>query len=304
MQEKKHLIVIGGATATGKTGLAIALAKHFQTEILSADSRQFYREMSIGTAKPTKKELTAAPHHFINSLSVHQNYSVGDYEREALDLLEKKFQEKDILILTGGSGLFIQAVCSGLDQFPDVSPNIRKDLDLLFEKEGLAALQKELKKSDPHYYEKVDLQNHVRLIRALGVCRASGKPFSSFHQKEKTARTFTPIYILLDWERAVLYERINNRVDLMLDAGLLEEAKTLHEFKHLNALQTVGYQELFEYFEEHFSLEEAIELIKRNSRRYAKRQSTWFRKRADWKKFSPLDLKEIIDFVNTKMEEN
>jgi tRNA dimethylallyltransferase len=302
MQHKKYLIVIGGATATGKTELAIALARHFQTEILSADSRQFYREMSIGTAKPSSEELAAAPHHFINSLSVGEEYSAGDFERDALILLDNIFQKKDTAILAGGSGLFIRAVCEGLDKFPPVPAPILEELDAIFKTQGIEPLQQELLEKDPEYYRRVDLQNPQRLMRALSVCRASERPFSSFQSGEKTARLFHPIYILLQIDREELYEKINRRVDWMMENGLLEEARALFHLRHLNALQTVGYQELFEHFEGEISLEVAVEKIKQNSRRYAKRQETWFRKARHWQAFSPKDRDGIIRHVHQKME--
>ncbi len=301
MKQSKHLIVIGGATATGKTGLAIALARHFRTEILSADSRQFYREMSIGTAKPDEEELAAAPHHFINSLDVTDEYSVGDYERDALALLEKIFEKKEIAILVGGSGLFIRALCEGLDKFPPVPDGILEELERIFKDEGITPLQEELREKDPDYFQQVDQNNPMRLIRALSVCRASGKPFSSFRSGKKAKRPFTPIYILLQMDREKLYERINLRVDRMIEQGLVEEARKLFPHRHFNALQTVGYQELFEHFEGKITLEEAIEKIKQNSRRYAKRQATWFRKDSHWQAFSPQEQDAIVEYVTQKI---
>ncbi len=301
MVGKKHLIVVAGATATGKTELAIQLAQHFNTEILSCDSRQFYREMNIGTAKPTVEELSRAKHHFINSLSIQENYSVGDFERDALLILKELFKSKDVAILAGGSGLFIRALCDGLDEFPDVPKTIRADLEKTLLEDGIEVLQEELKASDPAYYETVDLHNAHRLIRALGVCRASGKPFSGFQKQKKTTRFFEPIYILIQLERATLYERINLRVDEMMHLGLLEEARQLFPYKQFNALQTVGYQEFFDYFKGNISSEEAIELVKRNSRRYAKRQMTWFRKDEFWEAFAPGDTKKIISYIENAM---
>jgi len=294
---KKYLIVVGGPTASGKTGLGIRLAKHFDTEILSADSRQFYREMSIGTAKPTPEELAQAKHHFIDNLSIHDTYSVGDYEREAMVLLEKLFEKNDVVVMVGGSGFFIRAVCEGLDKFPKIPADIRGELNQLFENEGIASLQTELQQLDPEYYAQVDTQNPKRLLRALEVCRATGQPFSHFHNKEKPPRLFVPIYIGLDWDREILYERINKRVDAMIDKGLEEEARDLHELQHLTALQTVGYQEWFDFFDGKIDREEAIRLVKRNSRRYAKRQLTWFRKVEEMKWFDTGDFKGIIRFL-------
>jgi tRNA dimethylallyltransferase len=297
MQTQKQLIVIGGATATGKTAAAIQVAQRFGAEILSADSRQFYREMSIGTAKPTAEELAQAPHHFIDSLSVTQDYSVGDFEADALALLRKIYEKSDVAVLVGGSGLYIRAVCEGLDEFPDVPDSVMQDLMQWFENEGIAPLQDELRRLDPVYHGQVDLQNPHRLIRALSVCRASGQPFSAFRLQEKKQRFFTPIYLLLDVERPVLYEKINHRVDQMMQLGLLEEARALYPQRHLNALQTVGYQELFDFFDGKCSLEVAVENIKQNSRRYAKRQSTWFRKDPHWNRFDPGDVEGMMTFL-------
>ncbi len=302
MNRQKHLIVIGGATATGKTAAAIQVAQHFQTEILSADSRQFYQEMSIGTAKPTLEELSQVPHHFINSLSVQTDYSVGDFEADALTLLGKLFEKHNAVVLVGGSGLYIRACCEGLDEFPEVPPVFIAELESKLQTEGIAALQAELERLDPTYYEQVDLNNPHRLIRALSVCRASGKPFSSFRTKEKKERFFRPIYLLMDLERPVLYEKINTRVDEMMTHGLLEEAQSLYPLKALNALQTVGYQELFDFFDERCTLEEAVEKIKQNSRRYAKRQSTWFRKDPHWHPFAASNTAGMISYIESIME--
>jgi len=302
MSKNKFLIVVGGATATGKTATGIQLAQHFETEILSCDSRQFYREMNIGTAKPTDEELAAAPHHFINLLSIQEDYNVGDFERDALKLLDKIFLEKDVALLVGGSGLFIRALCDGLDKFPKVPVEVRNEVQSLFEKEGLEALQAAVKIADPVYFEKVDQQNPVRLMRALDVIKTSGKPFSSFQNQKIKSRNFTPIYINVVMERAQLYERINRRVDLMLEAGLLEEAKRLFSYKEKNSLQTVGYQEFMSFFENKTTLEEAIELVKRNSRRYAKRQMTWFRKEDHWENFQANEIKKMIEYVEGKMD--
>jgi len=302
MSTKKYLIIIGGPTASGKTSLAIQLAQHYDVPILSADSRQFYREMNIGTAKPTASELEAAQHHFINNLSIEDNYSVGDYEVDALARLDKIYQNNDIALMVGGSGLFIKAVCEGLDKFPEVPVSYRNDLHALMIQQGIEALQEELEKSDPEYYRIVDLNNPHRLIRALGVCRVSGQPFSSFWQQNKIKRSFEPIYILNTMDREMLYQRINTRVDQMIAQGLVEEAKSLYPQKGLAALNTVGYSELFDYFDELTSLEKAIELIKRNSRRYAKRQMTWLRRNPEWQAFPPASEKEILLFINEKMK--
>mgnify|MGYP000353093880 FL=1 len=293
-----YLIVLSGPTASGKTRLAIQLAQHYDTVIVSADSRQFFREMTIGTAKPDAEELAAARHYFINSHSIETNYSVGQYETEALELLQELFTKHEVVILTGGSGLYLKAVCEGLDTFPEVPKAVQAGVEADFRAHGLAYLQEALKAADPDYYDEVDLDNPHRLIRALSVYRSSGKPFSRFRQKAAGQRPFHPIYLQLQWPRATLYERINQRVDLMLKAGLLEEARSLFPKRHLTALQTVGYQELFDYFSQQTALEEAVELIKRNSRRYAKRQMTWFRRDGFWKLFHPSEWDAVRKYTD------
>lgn len=280
--KQKHLIVIGGATASGKTAFAIRTALHFNTEIISADSRQFYREMNIGTAKPSAEELARVKHHFIGHLSIHDPYSVGDFERDALALLEQLFQQYDRVVMAGGSGLFVKAVCEGLDAFPEVPEAIRAGVMEFFENHGLTALQEELRQSDPVYFAEVDRNNPSRLIRAVSVCRASGRPFSSFRRQVATPRFFEPVYVRMDWPRAELYRRIDQRVDDMMRRGLLGEARALYPFRHLPALQTVGYQELFDYFDQKTNLEEAIRLIRQHTRNYAKRQLTWMRRYGQW----------------------
>jgi tRNA dimethylallyltransferase len=297
---KKYLIVIGGATASGKTRLAIAVAQAFKTEILSADSRQFYREMSIGTAKPTTEELAAAPHHFVGNLSIHDYYSVGDFERDAMVVLDKVFEKNNVAVMVGGTGLFIRAVCEGLDEFPDTPLSIRQYFEDMYEREGIEPLQKLLETVDPEYFAIVDQQNPMRVTRALAVWKSSGKPFSSFRTQSKKTRNFQPIYIVTDLERPILYDRINKRVDVMVAEGLEEEARGLYPFKHLNALQTVGYQELFDYFDGTLSREEAIDKIKQHTRNYAKRQTTWFRKETHWVRFNPLDTEGVIAWVKSQ----
>lgn len=287
MARKKYLIVVGGTTASGKTGFAIRLAQHFNTSILSVDSRQFFHEMSIGTAKPNAKELLQAPHHFIGHRSIFDTYSAGDFETEALALLNELFQEKDVVIACGGSGLYLKALIEGLDVFPDVPVATRQAIEKEYEEKGLAWLQTRLQQVDPAYHQTVDLQNPHRLIRALSVYKASGKAFSSFQQQQRPARDFQAIYLQLYWPRAEQYQRINQRVDGMMEAGQLEEAKTLFTHRHLTALQTVGYQELFTHLEGESTLAEAIDLIKRNTRRYAKRQLTWMRRDRHWKHLHP-----------------
>lgn len=295
---KSLLICIVGPTAIGKTALSVELAKAFNTEIISADSRQFFKEMTIGTAVPSKEELSQAPHHFIQNKSISENYSVGDFERDTIALLKILFKKYNIVIMVGGSGMYVDAVVNGLDNFPEVPKVVRKQLKAEFENNGIEILQEELKKVDPKYFEEVDINNHQRVIRALEVCRASGKPFSSFRKKKKTQRDFETLYIGLQAERAIVYERINKRVDIMIKDGLVKEAEKLKEFKDLNALQTVGYRELFDYFEGKLILEDAISEIKKNTRRFSKRQNTWFKKNPNihWFNFET-NPSEIIDFI-------
>ncbi len=298
MPKQKHLICIVGPTAIGKTALSIKIANHFSTEIISADSRQFYKEMKIGTAVPSSEELAAAPHHFIQNQSVFENYNVGDFERDVIKLLDSLFKKHQVVVMVGGSGLYVDAVVKGLDKFPEVSNEIKETLKQEYDEFGIEQLQKELKEKDPNYYSKVDLQNHHRVIRALGVCRAQKLPYSSFLRTENTQRNFNTIFVGLTAERELIYDRINQRVDIMIEDGLIEEAKTLHQHKSLNALQTVGYRELFRYFEDDFSKEQAIEEIKKNTRRFAKRQGTWFRKNEDIKWFGyQTEVSEVINFI-------
>ncbi|MBX2829501.1 MAG: tRNA (adenosine(37)-N6)-dimethylallyltransferase MiaA [Flavobacteriaceae bacterium] len=301
MSSKPLLICVVGPTAIGKTALAIALAQAFETEIISADSRQFFREMTIGTAVPSAEELAAAPHHFIQNLSIHDAYSVGDFEKDALTLLEELFTKHNVAILVGGSGLYVDAVVKGLDTFPEVPSHIRETLNLELEEKGLEYLQQTLQKEDPLYYEKVDIHNPHRVIRALEVIRASGKPYSSFLNAPNAERPFQTLYIGLNAEREIVYDRINRRVDIMVANGLVEEAKALFPYKHLNSLQTVGYRELFSYFDGTFELDTAIAEIKKNTRRFAKRQGTWFRKNEGihWFDYTT-PPSEIVNFIKTK----
>lgn len=296
-KENKYLISISGPTASGKTGLSVFLAKSLKTEILSCDSRQFYKEMKIGTAVPTQQEMDAVTHHFIGHLSIFDNYSVGDFERDAIQKIEELFQVYDCLIMVGGSGLYEKAVTDGLDEFPEVDEKFRQELNTEFKNNGIEKLQQELKISDPEYYKTADIQNPVRVIRALEIIRGTGQKFSSFRTSNQTQRNFKIIKIGLELPREELYERINHRVDLMIKDGLLEEAKLLYPNRELNALQTVGYRELFEFMDGKTDLETAISEIKKNSRRYAKRQMTWYRKdeRINW--FSPFDKEKVLDFV-------
>jgi tRNA dimethylallyltransferase len=274
----KTLIYIAGPTGVGKTKTAIALAKAFDTEIISCDSRQFYKEMKIGTAAPTEEELAAVPHHFIQSKSIEEAYTVADFEKEAMATIEELFDKKDTLIMVGGSGMYADAVMFGMDEFPEVPQEVRNQIRLFYETHGLQGLQELLREKDPKYYTRVDINNPVRLLRALEVCIASDKPYSSFLGQERPARSFVSKMIILHCPRTVLYDKINARVDQMMKDGLEKEAKALIPFKDHAALRTVGYKELFPYFDGKCSLEEAINEIKKNSRRYAKRQITWFKK--------------------------
>jgi tRNA dimethylallyltransferase len=274
----KTLIVIAGPTASGKTAVGIELAKHFKTVVISADSRQFYREMSIGTAKPNPEELKAVKHYFIDSLSITENYTAGDYERDALLLLDQLFKIHDIAILVGGSGLFIKAVCEGFDFFPDIKPGVREKLIAEFEEKGISYLQEKLRAADPQHFEQVDLNNSQRVIRALEVFESSESPYSSFCKAGALERRFQTAKFGLAMERNFLYDRINRRVDNMIENGLVDEVRSLLPYRHLNPLNTVGYTELFDYFDDKTDLETAVALIKQNTRRFAKRQMTWFRK--------------------------
>lgn len=297
---KRQLIVLVGPTAVGKTKIAVRLAKHFGCEIVSCDSRQFYKELEIGTAKPTISEMDCVKHHFIDSHSIAQNYSAGDYERDALILFEELFNQNQRIILTGGSGLFVKAITHGLDNLPEVNQEIRNNLMYRLETEGLDSLVAELKKLDPEYAEKVDLSNTQRVIRAVEVCLQTGKPFSDFHSNTFANRDFELIKIGLDLPREKLYERINLRVDKMLADGLIDEAKSVAQYRSHNALNTVGYKEVFDFLDGVTDEETMVEFIKRNTRRYAKRQLTWFRNQDDFTWFSPEDFDEITEFIDNQ----
>ncbi len=277
-EHNKLLITIVGPTAIGKTRLAIALAQHYQTEIISCDSRQFFKEMCIGTAVPEPFELESVKHHFIQHKSIFEPYSVGDFERDAIALLSQLFKNKDVVVMVGGSGLYADAIIKGLDEFPEVSEEIRKGLNEKYAQEGIEYLQKKLEKLDIEQYNRIDTQNPQRMIRALEVCLASGQPYSSFLNKNENKRFFKNIEIGLTADREFVYQRINDRVEQMFEKGLLCEAQDLLPYKNLNALQTVGYRELFRFFEGYGSLDFAVEEIKKNTRRFAKRQYTWFHK--------------------------
>lgn len=297
----KKLIVLTGPTAVGKTKEAINLAKTLNTEIISADSRQFYKELNIGVATPTEEELSEVKHHFIGHISIHNNYNVGLYEKDAIEKIELLFKTHDTIVLTGGSGMYIDVVCNGIDSLPDVDIGIRNELNRVFKEEGISVLQEELREKDIEYYNIVDTKNHIRLIRALEVIRQTGKTFSFYRTNQKTQRDFQIVKFALQRERSELIERIDKRVDLMIESGLLEEAKEVYPYKNLSALNTVGYKELFKYFDNQISFQQAIEDVKTNTRRYAKRQMTWFRKETQYTWLdakNPINWKEVLDGKN------
>jgi tRNA dimethylallyltransferase len=301
LSNQSYLILVLGPTAVGKTDLCLNLAKKFKTEIVSCDSRQFYREMNLGTAKPNSDELGQVQHHFINSLSIDEEYDVRKFERQSMVLLEKLFEKHQVVIMTGGSGLFADAVVNGLDEMPEVAPEVRQLIIQEYEEKGLEFLQEEVAKNDPEYFEKVDQKNPQRLMRAIEIWRGTRKKFSSFRVKSQKERPFEVIKIGLERDREELYSRINLRMDQMMAAGLFDEADALFGKRHLNALQTVGYSEIFGFLEGKYDKVEATRLLKRNSRRYAKRQMTWFKKDESIKWFSPEKQKEILAYIQTQI---
>lgn len=299
--KKKYLIVVVGPTAVGKTDLCIQLAKHYNTEIISADSRQLYREMYLGTARPTAEEQQGVVHHFIGSHSISQAYNAGMYEQDVLALLERLFATQDVVILTGGSGLYVRAVCEGMDEMPEVDPAIRQQLTHVQQEQGLPPLLTQLQQLDPVYYAQVDKANPQRVIRALEVCLSAGKPYTLFRKNSQQQRPFNCIRIGLTRDRTELYKRIDQRMDMMLAQGLLDEAKALYPYREHNALQTVGYKEIFDFLEGKYDWAEAVHLLKRNSRRYAKRQLTWFHKNPAYTWFGPGQWHEIVQFINYEL---
>ena len=291
------LIVIAGPTASGKTQIAIDIAKYFDTEIISADSRQCYQEMNIGVAKPSNKDLTTVKHHFINSHSIQDEMNAGIYERYALETLHNIFKKKNIAVLTGGTGMYINALLNGIDQIPHIDKEIRNNIRHNFELYGMEWLQTELKQKDAETFFSIDRDNPHRLMRALEVIAQTGKSITSFQNKTAVQRNFNTIKIALDWDREILYKRINERVDIMMAEGLLDEAKTLYAHRHLKALQTVGYKELFDFFDNKISLDFAVEEIKKNTRRYAKRQITWFKNKNNFQWMQPARQNEIVQYI-------
>lgn len=294
----KRLLVVVGPTGSGKTDLSIRLARHYGAPILSTDSRQVYRGMAIGTAQPSEEEMEAAEHHFIASHDIEDNLSCGEYEVQALARLKELFGRHDHVIAVGGSGLYVRALCEGLDDLPRADASLRAELSAQLAGMGVEALAERLRLLDPVYYERVDRNNPARVVRALEVCLQTGRPYSELRTGRRRKRDFETVKIGVDLPREVLYERIDRRVDAMMAAGLEAEARALYPFRELNALQTVGYRELFDHFDGRTTLEEAVELIKRNSRRYAKRQLTWFRRDADIRWFAPDDDRSIIEYVD------
>lgn len=294
------LIVVVGPTGSGKSALAVTLAQHYDAPVISTDSRQFFRGLAIGTAQPTAEELAAAKHYFIADREVEDDNNCGKYETEALTLLDELFQQHDYVVAVGGSGLYIQALCEGMDSLPEGDDELRSELKARLETEGLESLAMQLRELDPSYADVVDLQNPARVMRALEVCLTTGRPYSEQRSGERRERPFNIVKVGTDMPRDVLYGRINRRVDMMVEQGLIEEARTMYPKRHLNALQTVGYRELFDHFDGKCTMDEAIELVKRNSRRYAKRQMTWFRRDAEIGWFSPSDINSIVAFIDEK----
>ncbi|MBQ2394515.1 MAG: tRNA (adenosine(37)-N6)-dimethylallyltransferase MiaA [Alistipes sp.] len=297
----KTLIVVVGATGSGKTDLSLRLATHFAAPILSTDSRQVYRGIPIGTAQPTAEQLATAEHHFIASHALDDNFNCGEYEVQALARLEELFQKHNTVVAVGGSGLYIQALCEGMDDLPQADEELRQRLAERLQNEGIESLAAELQRLDPVYYEQVDRCNPSRVLRAVEVCLQTGKPYSSLRTGERRKRDFNIVKVGIDWDRATLYDRINRRVDMMIDEGLETEALAVYPLRHLNSLQTVGYREMFDYFDGKITREEAIELIKRNSRRYAKRQMTWFRRDPEIRWFSNEEFDELVLFLENKI---
>ena len=300
----KTLIVVVGPTGIGKSEISLRLAQHYHSGIISADSRQIYRELSIGTAVPSPEDLKDVPHYFIQTKSIHDYYNVSEYETEALMLIGRLFKTMNPLILTGGSMLYVDTVCKGIDDIPNVSPEIRNEVIKWYEKNGLEALQQRLLEIDPEYYRIADLNNPKRLLHAVEIHQMTGKPFTSFRKNIVRERPFRILKIGINQDRKVLYERINERVERMIESGLLEEAKTVYPHRKLNSMNTVGYKELFEYLDGNCSLDEAIDLIKRNTRKYARKQLTWFRGDSEISWFEPDQLQEIISFTEQKMKED
>ena len=296
----KFLIVLLGPTGVGKTSASLSISKHFDAPIVSADSRQFFHEMRIGTAAPTLEQLTVAPHHLVGHKSITERYSCGMFETEALKVLNNIYQSHSMSMLVGGSMLYLDAVCNGIDDFPTPDPELRRSLENQLKTEGIESLRAQLKLLDPEHYDRVDLKNSQRILKAIEVCLQTGRPYSSFRTNPQKERPFKTIKVGLNLPREILYERINARVDQMIEEGLVSEAKSLYPLRHHNALKTVGYREIFDYIDGKISLEKAIELIKRNSRHYAKRQLTWWAKDNEIEWFSPNEIEEILAYIESE----
>ena len=298
MCNTKLLLIVFGPTGVGKTDISISIAKHFKSEIFSCDSRQMYKELNIGVARPSESQLNDIKHNFIANISIHEHYSISKFEIEALAKLDEYFATNDIAIMCGGSGLYVDAICNGVDEMPDHDPQIREDVINFYKQSGIEALRSEVEHIDPIFYAQVDLKNPQRLMRALEIYRATGKPFSSFRTNSVASRNFKIIKIGIDLDRDELYKKIDTRVDIMISEGLIEEAKNLHIHKGLVALKTIGYRELFDYFENEQSLEKTVELVKRNTRHLARRQLTWFRRYKDAKWFDANNTNEILEYID------
>jgi tRNA dimethylallyltransferase len=298
------LIIVLGPTGVGKSDISIQLAKHYHTEIVSADSRQFFRELTIGTAVPSSDDLNEINHHFIQNKSIHHYYNVSEYETEVLELIQELHKKLNPLILTGGSMLYLDTICNGIDDIPTVDPEIRDEVIRWYEENGIEALRQRLQEVDPEYYQIVDQNNPKRMLHAVEVCQMTGKTFTSFRTRTVKERPFRIIKIGVNQDRKLLYIRINERVLRMMEAGLLEEARSVYPYRSLNSLNTVGYKELFTYFDGDCTLEEAVDLIQRNTRKYARKQLTWFRRDQQIKWFEPDQINEIIKYIDQTMNEN
>ncbi len=302
MSQTNYLIVIIGPTGIGKTDLSLELAQKYNTEILSCDSRQFYKEIPIGTAAPTADETSRIKHHFIGNISVKDYYNASMFEEQAIEVLDNIYKTNNVAIMVGGSGMYIDAVCGGIDSMPDIDTEIRNNLQEKYEKEGIESLRFDLKKLDPIHYQKVDLKNYKRILRALEVCVQTGKPYSSYHTNTKKNRNFKVVKIGLSLEREILYNRINKRVEIMIEQGLETEARANYQYKDLNSLNTVGYKEMFKYFDGIFTKEQAINYIKQNSRHYAKRQISWFKRYDDINWFNKSEEEEVYSFLDERLD--
>lgn len=296
---EKTVVIVTGPTATGKTAFAISLAQHFKTEIISADSRQCFKELTIGVARPSAEELSSVPHHLVASHSVREHFSAAAFEKAALEIIQRLFKKHDIVIMAGGTGLYIKVFCEGLDEIPEIDSQIRQQITENYQRKGISWLRKEIELKDPDFFKKGEMQNPRRMMRALEVKETTGQSVLDFRKGKQTKRDFNIIKVGLQLPREELYRNINSRVEMMIKAGLLKEAQDLYPLRHLNALQTVGYQEIFSFMENKLNLDEAVEEIKKNTRRFAKRQMTWFRKDKEIISFSPAQVDEVLSFIES-----